>query len=204
MNIFENPSQPDGTPLLMAVRVVKRFLSPWQYTSMTEGNQRTVGNQTGHNAEDVAYYVAQFKAMNATIQAMPTTYQQAHLGDDAIAHLHYFLGHSHWWVTEKDRMGGVHRASGLTFLDGDVGYGHEGYISIAEIIEQGAMLDFRFTPKPLRAIKPTLDALRRDEGSMWPKPGESGEALFARLFHRASAPFVASLGVSLNTEVHHV
>jgi hypothetical protein len=195
MNIFENPSQPDGTPLLMAVRVVKHFLSPWQYTSMTEGNQRTVGNQTGHSAEDVAYYIQKFEALNATIQAMPTTYG-ARKGDEAVAYLHYYLGHSHWWVTEKDRMGGVHFATGLTFLDGDAGNGRQGYISIAEITEQGALLDVNFTPKTVREIKLTLDALRRDEGSMWPKPGESGEALFARLFQRASAP--------LSKEVHHV
>jgi hypothetical protein len=191
MNIFENPSNPDATPLLIAVRVVKRFLPDWQYQRMTEAS---------NSAEDVAYYIAQFQKVNATIQALPTTYHQAHKGDAAIAYLHYWLGHSHWWITEKDRMGGIQQATGLTLLEGDTGNGTQGYISIAEIVEQGAMLDVRFVPTSLERVKLGLDRLRREPGSLWPKPGEAADSLFQRVVkHMASHPASPYHG-----EVHHV
>jgi hypothetical protein len=59
-----------------------------------------------------------------------------------------------WYITERDKSAddgdGNAQAFGLAdlFADG----GEFGYISIPELIENGAWLDLSFTPKPLSAI----------------------------------------------------
>jgi hypothetical protein len=191
MNIFENPLHPDATPLLIAVRVVKRFLPDWQYQRMTAAS---------NSAEDVAQYIATFQKINATIQAMPKTYMQSNKGDAAVAHLHYCLGHSHWWITEKDRMGGIQQATGLTWLDGDTGDGTEGTVSIAELTEQGALLDVNFTPTTLERVKQGMAHLRRDRTSAWPTRGQGVDSLFQRVVKQL--PFQPAAPYS--GEVHHV
>lgn len=80
---------------------------------------------------------------------MPKTYEQDGKGKQAIVSLHYFTGGCDWWITEKDKSWndiehpGQHQAFGLA----DLGYGAEfGYISIVELLANGAELDLHFRP----------------------------------------------------------
>ncbi len=82
---------------------------------------------------------------------MPKTYDQDGLGDDAVAHLHYFSGGCDWYITEKDSEDEQAQAFGLANL----GYGGElGYISLVELCQHARVeLDLHFTPTKLSAIK---------------------------------------------------
>lgn len=55
------------------------------------------------NGEERQYFFDKMVEIAATVEGMPVTYQQDGKGDEAIAHLHYFLGDCHWYITEKDR-----------------------------------------------------------------------------------------------------
>lgn len=88
------------------------------------------------------------------IDGMPMSYQTDGKGDDAIAHLHYFLGGSDWFITEKDRDGdGRAQAFGFAILNGDLDCAEYGYIDIGELVENGAELDLYWQPKPMREAK---------------------------------------------------
>ena len=77
------------------------------------------------------------------VASMPATYETDGQGDQAIVHLHYFMGGCDWYITERDGEAGQRQAFGKANL----GYGAElGYISIAEIIAAGAELDLYWTP----------------------------------------------------------
>ena len=91
------------------------------------------------------------------IRAMPTTYGTRCAGMNAVVYLHYFLRGADWYITETDvgapddeEPGVQHQAFGLADLFGDGG--ELGYISIAELIENGAELDLYWTPRTLREV----------------------------------------------------
>ena len=90
------------------------------------------------------------------IKAMPKTYEQDGLGDQAVAYLHYFSPAVDWYITEKDaetpEEPGQHQAFGLA----DLGHGAElGYISIVELLENDVELDLYFKPCKLAEIRKT-------------------------------------------------
>ena len=83
-------------------------------------------------------------------ETMPKTYEQDGFGDQAVVHLHYFLGRMNWYITERDIEDEQLQAFGLA----DLGQGGElGYICIQELIENGVELDLHWTPISLKAIK---------------------------------------------------
>jgi hypothetical protein len=89
------------------------------------------------------------------IHAMPKTYEQDGLGDQAQVHLHYFTGGCDWYITEKDSDPdgtGQVQAFGYANL-GDPQNAELGYISIQELIEHNVELDLYWTMKPLAAVK---------------------------------------------------
>lgn len=92
-----------------------------------------------------------------TVKTMPHTYQQEKLGNNAIVHLHYFIGGSDFFITEKDKDGkGTEQAFGFSVLNGDLEMAELGYISIDEITEIGAELDLYWNPRPLADVKREL------------------------------------------------
>ncbi len=105
------------------------------------------------DGEEREFFIKKMDEMKAVIQAMPVTYEQSELGDEAVAHLHYFMGGMDWYITEKDVEGdGTIQAYGMA----DLGYGPEcGYICIKEIIESVHYidLDLHWQPKKLSDIK---------------------------------------------------
>ena len=99
-------------------------------------------------------FIEKVKEYNARIDAMPKTYEQDGLGEQAVAHLHYFTAGGDWYVTERDvdiDQTGQIQAFGLAdpFQDG----GELGYISIVELRRAGAELDLHWTPKTLAEIR---------------------------------------------------
>ena len=100
--------------------------------------------------EESEHFLAIIDRIHATWQAMPKTYESTAKGRAALAHLHYFIGGCDWWIVEKDAdpdQAGQVQAFGIA----DLGMGAElGYISIPELLENGAELDLYFTtPKTI-------------------------------------------------------
>lgn len=90
---------------------------------------------------------------NTKIETMPKTYDQDGAGDNAIVHLHYFLGPHDWYITEKDMLPEQNQAFGWAILNGDTQNAELGYISIVELTSLGVLLDLHWTPKTLREVK---------------------------------------------------
>ena len=84
---------------------------------------------------------------------MPQTYEQDGMGEQAIAHLHYFTSGCDWYITERDSdPDGEGQIQ--AFGSANLGYGPElGYISIKELLENGAELDLYFTPCTLSSLR---------------------------------------------------
>lgn len=101
-------------------------------------------------SEERAYFKQKVMDLARLIKEMPKTYDQDGSGMEAVAYLHYFTGGFDWYITEKDMTGaGINQAFGLAIV-----FEQElGYISIAEIVANGAELDLHWTPKPLAQIK---------------------------------------------------
>lgn len=85
-----------------------------------------------------------------TINTMPVTMDQEHLGGETLVYLHYSLGSVHWYITEKDVNGTTSRAFGYVDL-GD-GQGELGYINIREVAQCGAVLDLAWNPQTINAV----------------------------------------------------
>ncbi|MBK7550057.1 MAG: hypothetical protein IPI20_20760 [Rhodoferax sp.] len=105
-----------------------------------------------------------FIELGERIAAMPKTYEQDGLGMQAVVHLHYFMGGSDWYITEKDMTGGVRQAFGYAVLNGDEQCAEMGYISIEELTRHGVSLNLHFKPCTLATIKARRAAVRN------PKP----------------------------------
>jgi len=105
--------------------------------------------------EERDYYRDLVRGMIDRIDNMPKSYETDGQGDQAVVHLHYFLGGMDWWITEKDVDEEQNQAFGLT----DMGHGAElGYISIAEMIaESNVELDLNWKPKTLEQVKKGRD-----------------------------------------------
>lgn len=104
--------------------------------------------------EERQHFIDTIIGLAHTIDTMPHTYQQHGMGDEAIAHLHYFHGGCDWFITEKDMGDGSGdrrqlQASGLA----DMGSPEIGYISIEDLRRRNIDLDLYWTPKTLREIK---------------------------------------------------
>ncbi len=104
----------------------------------------------GIRGEEGQFFKDKMVEIANTIQNMPQTYGQDGMGDEAIVYLHYFMGGSDWYITEKDMEDEQLQAFGLA----DLGGGSElGYISIQELIDSGVELDFYWEPKTIGEIK---------------------------------------------------
>lgn len=96
--------------------------------------------------EEGAWFRAKLAELAQTFATMHKVYEQDGTGDAAIVHLHYFTSSGDWYITERDTSVAQQQAFGVA----DLGYGPElGYISIAELIANGAELDLHWTPRTL-------------------------------------------------------
>lgn len=118
---------------------IGRFIGKAQRAAILEGLK----------GEESQYFCEKLLEIWLLTQTMPATY-----GNDGeanqTAQLHYFMKGCDWWIMEKDKETEQHQAFGYA----DLGYGGElGYISIVEILENGAELDLHFPTCKLSDIK---------------------------------------------------
>jgi hypothetical protein len=118
------------------------------------GSAQRAAMNAGLRGEERQFFADKLDEYTTRFDKMPATYAQEGLGEDAVAHLHYFTGSADWWITEKDSDqdgAGQQQAFGLAdlFQDG----GELGYISLVELLANGAELDIHWTPKPLRECR---------------------------------------------------
>ena len=125
-----------------AISVVRPFLARAQLNTMAAGCR----------GEEKEYFMQLFIDLSVRITAMPKTYEQDGLMMQAVVHLHYFLGGSDWYITEKDVDGGVRQAFGYVVLNGDEDCSELGYLSIEEITRNGAELNLHFQPCTLTML----------------------------------------------------
>lgn len=126
-----------------AIPLIRPFLSRMQLAVMVDACR----------GEEKEFFMQKLVDLVQQIDTMPKTYEQDGMGDKAIAHLHYFLGGSDWFITEKDMDGGIKQAFGYAILNDDDECAVLGYISIEEITRCGAELDLHFTPCSLAEVK---------------------------------------------------
>jgi hypothetical protein len=97
--------------------------------------------------EEGDHFIELIDRIHAMWQAMPKTYETDGQGCAALAQLHYFTSGCDWWIVEKD-ADPDHAGQIQAFGIADLGMGPEaGYISIPDLLENGAELDLYFTPK---------------------------------------------------------
>lgn len=98
--------------------------------------------------EEGQHFCNKLVEMERLIRTMPMTYELDGAGEEAIAHLHYFLNGFDWYITERDMEREQLQAFGLACM-GEV---EMGYINIVELIRNGAELDLYFESRSLRKI----------------------------------------------------
>lgn len=151
MNTTPNTLKAQSTA---AIALIRPFLSRSQLAIMADGCR----------SEEKDFFMKLFIELGERIAAMPKTYEQDGLGMQAVVHLHYFMGGSDWYITEKDMAGGVRQAFGYAVLNGDEECAEMGYISIEELTRHGVSLNLHFKPCTLATIKARRAAVRN------PKP----------------------------------
>lgn len=101
--------------------------------------------------EESTFFVKLLAELAQAVNNTPLTYSQEELGDQAVVHLHYFVGSCDWFITERDSEVEQLQAFGLADLG--MGYPEVGYINLKEILAAGAELDFYWEPKTLAEIR---------------------------------------------------
>lgn len=144
--VAERPQMPDHQS---ALRTLRGFMCKRQWSTLRDFCRPQV--------EEHEFFIRKAIELAGIIDEMPETKQTDGQGKAAIAHLHYFAGQANFYITEKDRGADddtpeqfQSQAYGLADLFSDGG--EIGYISLPEIFQSDAELDFHWTPKPLSEI----------------------------------------------------
>jgi hypothetical protein len=122
---------------------------------MNVGQARMI--KSAMRGEEGNHFREKMKEIDAVLARMPVTYQSDEQGENAVAHLHYFMGGVDAWITEldcgsPDDQPGEEQSQAFGLID--LGFGPElGYISIPELLSVGMELDLYWTPKTIAAIK---------------------------------------------------
>ena len=102
------------------------------------------------NGEEGDWFREKLFEIAHTVADMPKTYDTDGEGDEATVHLHYFTGGMDWYITERDASPEQHQAFGLAKFFGEMP--ELGYISIVDLLENGAELDLHWEPKSIREV----------------------------------------------------
>ena len=116
--------------------------------------QRQILGDLAKRGEEREFFRNKLCELAELVSTMPKTYEQDGKGEQAVIYLHYFTNSCDWYITERDaetqEQPGQHQAFGLA----DLGCGPElGYISIVELLANGAELDLYFKPRTLENLK---------------------------------------------------
>lgn len=103
--------------------------------------------------EEGAFFVSKMKELTQTFATMPNLYKTDGQGEYAVVVLHYFGRGGDWYIIERDSTDEQHQAFGIVCLTGN--YPEKGYISIAELLENGVELDLHWTPKTIGELNLT-------------------------------------------------
>lgn len=107
-------------------------------------------------SEEWEFYADTVIRLTRLVEVMPKLYSTEKLGDDAPVSLHYFAGNAHWYLIEREiRAGQPDSVFCYASLWGDE-YEY-GYVDMAELLKNGAELDFHFEPRPMRDLKAMLE-----------------------------------------------
>ena len=127
------------------------------------GRRQVEALKSIYQGEERSFALEVVKRLSEIITVMPNTYE-SDCENQQILHLHYFYANCDWYIIEKDcgnseddkksglEIGGQYQAFGYANL-GDDQNAEFGYISIKELIEYGAELDFHFTPITYKQLK---------------------------------------------------
>lgn len=132
--------------ILKTIEAVRPFVPVVQLACLADGLR----------GEEREFFREKLRELAATIEAMPVTYAQDGLGDEAVVYLHYFIGGADWWITEKDiGAPGEGMEQRQAFGMVDLGHGPElGYISINELVRvRGMDIDLHWKPQTLAQVK---------------------------------------------------
>jgi hypothetical protein len=122
-----------------AIPFLRDFINPQQIEAIGDAC----------HGEEKQFFIDKLVALKEHVANAPKTYDTDGQGLDAIVVLHYFTGNCDWYLTELDREPEQLQCFGLVNL----GFGAElGYISLVELLENGAELDLYWEPKPLKDI----------------------------------------------------
>ena len=105
------------------------------------------------HGEEGYFFKEKIQEMKGIIANMPVTYETDGQGWDAVAVLHYFLHGSDWWILERDVEQDQLQAFGFACLNGDGQNAELGYISIVELLWNGAELDLYYQPESLKDLR---------------------------------------------------
>lgn len=126
--------------VIKLIPTIRHFLSRQQLTVMADGCR----------GEERDYFKSKIGEIFDTVETMPMTYGTDGQGDDAVVYLHYYLRDCDWYVTERDMtLNEQRQAFGMSAIWEE----ELGYISISEIVANGAELDLHWAPKTLRQVK---------------------------------------------------
>ncbi|WP_208454143.1 hypothetical protein [Burkholderia gladioli] len=142
----EQPAEPEAPPATLGkgMKALDRLTA-----FLTLAQRKVIANAM--RGDEGQHFIDTAIEWAAVVDGMPKTYDTDGMGMDAIAVLHYFLGGSDWYITERDREGnGTQQAFGYAILNGDRTNAELGYISIDALVRAGAELDLFWKPIALR------------------------------------------------------
>ncbi|MDA8152916.1 MAG: SNF2-related protein [Acidithiobacillus sp.] len=117
-------------------------------------NHQRLATERGLHGEEREYFSDKLRELERIIRDMPQSYQTDGQGDDAPVALHYFLGNADWYIIEKDSdPDGEGQIQAFGLADLGEGFPELGYISIQELVQAGAEMDYHFAPRTLRELK---------------------------------------------------
>lgn len=115
------------------------------------------------DGEEAEFFIDNLWELAKTIRGIPVTYNTEEVETaDKVLHLHYFKGGVDAWIVERD-VGDTPGQNGegpqlqafgkITVMGGGWRDAEWGYISIADLIENGVELDFYWEPKTVKEMK---------------------------------------------------
>ena len=117
------------------------------FKTLTPAGQYAAVVLDGLRGEERQFFADTIEKMAGIWRDTPKTYETEGQGKAALARLHWFTGGCDWWLVEKDSdPDGEGQIQAFGIADLGQGCRELGYISLPEILEAGAELDFHFTP----------------------------------------------------------
>jgi hypothetical protein len=120
------------------------------------GKSQLSAMRSACNGEEGEFFKGKIAEVSGRIAVMPKSYETDGQGDSAKVQLHYFARGCDWFITERDQEEEQLQAYGFACLNGDLMNAESGYISIVELLENGAELDLYYTQETIGEVKKRL------------------------------------------------